>query len=181
MRVHLLDRDLHDRSQLARIAFPEEAQHGFFAGGRCYQLLLGPLNPMGNAVRAPGGFRSEQALPFRQRGFANAGRWVFAMGLVQGEDPPPPRWFAIPARGSRRRHRPRARRRACTGTAQQLDVSRCRKCSCRSIARSIWADVWSMQLARDRSCRSNPVYRMPPVRLSGVLHVDPRRSRRFGG
>ena len=55
----------------------------------------GTSNPMGTAVRAPGGYKLNGHFRFGS-GVMNAD-WVFAMGLLEGEEMPNPRWFAIPA------------------------------------------------------------------------------------
>jgi alkylation response protein AidB-like acyl-CoA dehydrogenase len=75
--------------------FCEEAQQEFFGAGH-YISAPGTSNPMGNATKVAGGYRLNGHYRFGS-GVMNAD-WVFAMGLVDGEDPPSPRWFALPAR-----------------------------------------------------------------------------------
>lgn len=74
--------------------FSEQAQQEFFGEGR-YISAPGTNNPMGQAVRVPGGYKLNGHYRFGS-GVMNCD-WVFAMGLLQGEDPPAPRWFAIPS------------------------------------------------------------------------------------
>jgi alkylation response protein AidB-like acyl-CoA dehydrogenase len=137
--------------------FPEEAQHEFFTGGR-YISAPGTSNPMGNAVRAPGGFRLNGHYRFGSA-VMNAD-WVFAMGLVQGEDPPSPRWFAIPAREVVVLDTWHVDGLAGTGSndflVQDVFVPEHRTL--------IWADVWSCNSPGSK-LHTNPMYRMPPVQF----------------
>jgi alkylation response protein AidB-like acyl-CoA dehydrogenase len=137
--------------------FPEQAQNEFFAGGR-YMSAPGTSNPMGEAVRVPGGFRLNAHYRFGS-GVMNAD-WVFAMGLVQGEDPPSPRWFAIPAREVVVLDTWHVDGLAGTGSndflVQDVFVPEHRVL--------VWADAWSCNSPGAR-LHSNPMYRMPPVQF----------------
>jgi alkylation response protein AidB-like acyl-CoA dehydrogenase len=74
--------------------FPAAAQEEFFADGR-YVSAPAVSNPMGSAQQTSGGFRLSGRYRFGS-GVMNAD-WVFALGVVEGSEPPIPYWFALPA------------------------------------------------------------------------------------
>jgi 3-hydroxy-9,10-secoandrosta-1,3,5(10)-triene-9,17-dione monooxygenase len=137
--------------------FSEQAQNEFFAGGR-YMSAPGTSNPMGKAVRVPGGFRLNGHYRFGS-GVMNAD-WVFAMGLVEDEDPPSPRWFAIPAREVVVLDTWHVDGLAGTGSNDFL----VRDAFVPEHRALVWADVWSCNSPGSK-LHDNPMYRMPPVQF----------------
>ena len=137
--------------------FVEEAQQEFFGKGH-YVSAPGTSNPMGKAVRVPGGFRLNGHYRFGS-GVMNAD-WVFAMGLVEGEDPPSPRWFAIPAKDVVVLDTWHVDGLAGTGSndflVRDLFVPEHRAL--------VWAEAWICNSPGSR-LNTNPMYRMPPVQF----------------
>jgi alkylation response protein AidB-like acyl-CoA dehydrogenase len=146
--------------------FCDEAQQEFFGQGH-YISAPGTSNPMGKAVRVAGGYQLDGHYRFGS-GVMNAD-WVFAMGLVQGEDPPLPRWFAIPARDVVVLDTWHVDGLAGTGSndflVRDLFIPEHRALN--------WAEAWNCNSPGSR-LNTNPMYRMPPVQfLSFCTSITP--------
>jgi 3-hydroxy-9,10-secoandrosta-1,3,5(10)-triene-9,17-dione monooxygenase len=137
--------------------FPEEAQKEFFVNGR-YISAPGTSNPLGKAVSVPGGFRLNGHYRFGS-GVMNAD-WVFAMGMIEGQDPPSPRWFAIPAEEVVVLDTWHVDGLAGTGSNDIL----VRDVFVPEYRTLIWADAWNCRSPGSR-INSSPMYRMPPVQF----------------
>jgi alkylation response protein AidB-like acyl-CoA dehydrogenase len=137
--------------------FSEEAQREFFGAGR-YISAPGTSTPMGKAVRVPGGYRLSGHYRFGS-GVMNAD-WVFGMGLVEGEEIPNPRWFAVPAKEVKVLDTWYVEGLAGTGSndflVEDLFVPERRVI--------VWGP--SVNMASEGSkLHANPMYRMPPVQF----------------
>lgn len=137
--------------------FPDEAQREFFGEGH-FISAPGTSNPMGKAVRAPGGFRLNGHYRFGS-GVMNAD-WVFAMALIEGEDPPSPRWFAIPAREVVVLDTWYVDGLAGTGSNDFL----VRDAFVPEHRTLVWAEAWGCNSPGSKF-NTNPMYRMPPVQF----------------
>jgi alkylation response protein AidB-like acyl-CoA dehydrogenase len=86
--------------------------------------------------------------------------WVFAMGVIDGEDPPSPRWFAIPSKEIVVLDTWYVDGLAGTGSndflVRDLFVPEHRTL--------IWAEAWNCSSPGSK-LNTNPVYRMPPVQF----------------
>jgi hypothetical protein len=137
--------------------FCDEAQQEFFGKGH-YICAPGTSAPVGKAVRVSGGYQLNGHYRFGS-GVMNAD-WVFLMGLVEGEDPPSPVWFAIPAGEVVVFDTWHVDGLAGTGSndilARNLFVPEHRALD--------WAGVWSCNSAGSK-LNTNPMYRMPPVQF----------------